>query len=80
MSQSSDPKRIFILTIQVTCGVKYIFLLAGHDVDFIAPCGSNKPIFDHLVEKKNRMQHGKNINFTRVVATLASLKDQTSHL
>ena len=55
------------------------FLLVGHKVDFIKPCGANKSIFDPLVEK-NRVRYGKNINFTRVVVTLALLGHQTSHL
>ena len=51
-----------------TCTTRKIvyFLLAGHKIDFIAPCGANKSIFDPQVEK-NRVQHGKIINFTRVV-------------
>ena len=31
----------------------YYFLLEGHKVGFIAPCGANKSIFDPLVEKKS---------------------------
>ena len=34
---------------------------------------------DPLVEKKC-VRHGENINFTRVVVTLAFLRHQTSHL
>ena len=33
--------------------IKSVFLLAGHKVDFIALCGSNKSIFYPLVEKKD---------------------------
>ena len=36
------------------------------------------PFSDPLVEK-NRVRHGKNVNFTRVVVTLALLGHQTSH-
>ena len=36
------------------------------------------PLSDPIVEK-NRVQHGKNIYFTRVVVTLALLWHQTSH-
>ena len=49
------------------------FLLAGHKVDFISPCGTNKSTFWPASRKKNRVQHGKNIYFTRVVVTLALL-------
>ena len=48
----------------------YIFLLEGHKVAFIAPLGQTNQISDPLVGK-NRVQHGKNIDFTRVVVTLA---------
>ena len=55
------------------------FLLAGHKVEFIAPCGANKSTFWPASRKKNRVQHGKSIYFTRVVVTLALLGHQTSH-
>ena len=54
------------------------FLLSGHKVDSIAPYGTKNSFSDPLVEK-NRVQHGKNINFTRVTVTLALLGNQTSH-
>ena len=41
--------------------------------------GRKNPFFDTVVEK-NRVRHGKNINFTRVVVTLALLGHLTSHL
>ena len=44
---------------------KYLFLLAGRKVHFIAPCGANKSIFFFKWEK-NRIQHGKNVYFTCV--------------
>ena len=56
----------------------YTFLLAGHKVDFIAPPGQKNQFSDPLVGK-NRVQHGKNIDFTRVVVALALLGHQTSH-
>ena len=40
--------------------------------------GQKNPLYDPQVEI-NRVQHGKNINFTRVVVTLALLWHQTSH-
>ena len=40
--------------------------------------GQTNPFSDIIVEK-NRVQHEKNIYFTRVVATLALLGHQTSH-
>ena len=58
--------------------IKFVFILACHKVDFIAPCGENKSIF-WPSKKKNRVRHGKSINFTRVVVvTLALLGHQTT--
>ena len=57
---------------------KNIFSIAGHKVDFIAPCGANKSIIWPPSRKKN-VRHEKNIHFTRVVVTLALLGHQTSH-
>ena len=37
------------------------------------------PFSDTLIEK-NRVRHGNDINFTRVIVTLAFLGHQTSHL
>ena len=43
------------------------------------PCaGQTNPFSDPLLEK-NRVRHKMNINFTRVVVTLALLWHQTSH-
>ena len=39
-----------------------IFLLMGHKVHFISPCGANKSIF-YLSVEKNRVQQRKNIYF-----------------
>ena len=37
----------------------FFFLLAGHKVDFIAPCGTKKPFSDPIVDKKSRATLGK---------------------
>ena len=44
----------------------------------IDSAGYKNTFFDLVVEK-NRVRQGKNINFTRVVVTLALLGHQTSH-
>ena len=38
------------------------------------------PFYDPLVQKQNRVRHGKNIYFTRVVVSLLLIGHQTSHL
>ena len=45
---------------------------------FIVPYGRENPFFDAPVEKK-RVQHGKNIYFTRVIVAFAFLIHQTVH-
>ena len=57
----------------------YYFLLSGHKLHFIVPCGVKKSIFLPSSRKKNHVQHGKNIYFTRVIVAVALLGHQTSH-
>ena len=56
----------------------FIFLLAEHKVDFIAPCKATKSISWPPSREKNCVRYGKNINFTRVVIILALFGHQTS--
>ena len=58
--------------------VLYYFLLAGHKVNFKAPCGANKSTFWPSRGTENRMQLGKKIYFTRVIVDLVFLGYQTS--
>ena len=48
------------------------FLLAGYKVDFMPRAGQTKSFSNPLV-KKNRVRQGKNIYFTRVVATIDTI-------
>ena len=58
-------KTRLIISFQALKSQKNFFLLVGHKEYFIAPCGQTNLFFDPQVEK-NRVQHGKNIYFTRV--------------
>ena len=56
-----------------------VFLLAGHKVDFLTRAEQENPFSEPLKEKENRVRDGKNINFIRVVVTLALFGHQTLH-
>ena len=57
---------------------KSIFSTNGSKSAFLRLAGQTNPLFNCQVEK-NRLQHGRNIYFTRVIVVLDCRRHQTLH-
>ena len=66
----SDSRQGPKIALPARVAEKCIFIFVGHEVHFIAPCGTKNPFFE-LQVGKNRVQQVKNIYFTREIVALA---------